>query len=249
MSVAMVGGWASGGASRLWIVIGVTLVFAAGARLVRGVSTTGAGAGAVVAFLLFATIGPGAFLALVSVFVLAWATTRLGYTRKERRGTAEDRRGRTASQVLANLGVSAVCAVLYVVNGNSRFVVAACAALAEAAADTVSSEYGQAARENALLITTWEQVPAGTDGGITIAGTVAGVVAALIIGGVCVATRLIPWHWFWISAGAGVLGMFADSFLGAGLERRRLLINDAVNFLSTAIAASAATGLWRVVGR
>ena len=42
-----------------------------------------------------------------------------------------------------------------------------------------------------------------------------------------------------ISAGAGILGMVADSFLGAWLERRHLVSNDSVNFLSTLIAALA----------
>jgi uncharacterized membrane protein len=34
--------------------------------------------------------------------------------------------------------------------------------------------------------------------------------------------------------------MLADSFLGAGLERRGILNNDAVNFLSTCVAVALA---------
>ena len=36
--------------------------------------------------------------------------------------------------------------------------------------------------------------------------------------------------------------MIADSFLGAGLERRRLVNNDSVNFLGTLIAAALPSG-------
>ena len=43
---------------------------------------------------------------------------------------------------------------------------------------------------------------------------------------------------FWISCTSGVFGLFFDSLLGATLERRRWLNNDAVNFLSTASAAA-----------
>ena len=171
----------------------VTLVFTVIARVIRGVTTSGAIAGAVVCFLLYAIAGPGAFAALVTVFVLAWITTRLGYSKKQKLGTAEKREGRTASQVLANLGTAAICAVLFALSAKKfSYLLAACAALAEAAADTVSSEFGQAFHQQARLITTGELVPAGTDGGITLAGTLAGTLAAAVVTGVCLATGIIP---------------------------------------------------------
>ena len=218
----------------------VTFAFTVIARIIRGVTTSGAVAGAIVCFLLYAIAGPGAFAALVSVFVLAWMTTRFGYKQKQKLGTAEKREGRTASQVLANLGTSAMCAVLFCLSKNFAYLLAACAALAEAAADTVSSEFGQAFHQQARLITTGELVPAGTDGGITLAGTLAGVAAAAIVIAVCIATGTIPRRWIGLSVLAAVAGMLFDSFLGALLERRHLLNNDAVNFLSTVFAATLA---------
>jgi uncharacterized protein (TIGR00297 family) len=221
----------------------VTLIFAALARTIRGVSASGAVAGAGVCFLLFAGAGWGAFAALVSLFALAWITTRLGYQKKQKLGTAEKREGRTAGQVLANLGVAAVCAGLYGWDSKTVFLLAAAAALSEAAADTVSSEVGQAGTQTAHLITTWEQVAAGTDGGVSALGTLAGTAAAAAVSAVGAATGMIPWRWTFISIVAAVLGMFADSFLGAWLERKRVLNNNAVNFLSTLVAAGAAAGL------
>ena len=50
-----------------------------------------------------------------------------------------------------------------------------------------------------------------------------------------------------VSWGAGVFGLFFDSLLGATLERRGWINNDAVNFLSTASAAGFALGLLAVV--
>ena len=218
----------------------VTLAFALIARLIRGVSTSGAIAGAVVAFLLYAFAGPGAFAALVSVFVLAWITTRIGYRQKQKLGTAEKRDGRSATQVLANLAAAAILAALSATLHRPAFLLAAVAALSEAAADTVSSEFGQASSDRARLITTWELVPAGTDGGITLAGTLAGAFAAVLVTTVCTLTALIPWKWFPISAAAGIAGTLIDSLLGAVLERKHLLNNDAVNFLSTVSAAAIA---------
>src|ERR1700674_2518413 len=90
--------------ARIWAAIAVTIAFTAIARYIRGVSRSGALAGALVCFLLYACAGPGAIVALLSVFVLAWVTTRFGSQRKQRLKIAEKQDGRSASQVLANLG-------------------------------------------------------------------------------------------------------------------------------------------------
>jgi len=230
-------------ASRGQWVVGVllTLAFTLLARGMRGVTNSGAMAGAVICIVLYLCGGPGAFAALISVFALAWVTTRLGYQRKQKLGIAERREGRKASQVLANLGVAAACTA-FSVTSHSRglFLLAAAAALSEAAADTVSSEMGQAFGEKARLVTTWSIVPPGTDGAVSLVGTLAGGVAAGIVGSVCFVGGLLPRQWLAISAGAAILGMVADSFLGAWLERRHLINNDSVNFLSTLVAALAA---------
>ncbi len=225
----------------------VTLGFAVAARFLRAVTLGGAVAGAITSFILFVAAGPGAFAAVVAVFVLAWITTRLGYSRKQRLGTAEPKEGRRASQVLANLGVAAVAGLLTaVVQWRALLLVVPAAALAEAAADTVSSEVGQAVGETATLITTGERVPAGTDGGITTWGTLAGLVAAVIVAAVCVASRLIGTREAGVATLAAFIGMLADSFLGATLERRKIFGNDAVNFLSTLIAGALAYGVLRL---
>jgi uncharacterized protein (TIGR00297 family) len=233
-------------ASRGQWVVGVllTLAFTLLARGMRGVTNSGALAGAVICIVLYLCGGPGAFAALISVFALAWVTTRLGYQRKQKLGIAERREGRKASQVLANLGVAAACAAFSVVShGRGLFLLAAAAALSEAAADTVSSEMGQAFGDKARLVTTWSLVPPGTDGAVSLVGTLAGVVAAGIVSSVCFVGGLLPLQWLAISVGAALLGMVADSFLGAWLERRHLINNDSVNFLSTLVAALAASWL------
>jgi len=163
--------------------------------------------------------------------------------------------------VLANLSIAAICAAVSAVLRSAAglslmpgaqspgpgaiwyhdvLLIAAAAALAEAAADTVSSECGEAWSDRVCLITTWERVPPGTDGGISVPGTVAGVVAGLIVAGVCAATQLVSLSATAIVASAAVLGMLLDSLLGATLERRHHIGNNTVNFASTAFAASIA---------
>jgi uncharacterized protein (TIGR00297 family) len=213
------------------------LIFTAFGRWLRGVSNSGAAAGGVLCFLLGASAGGGALAALISVFMLTWFATRFGATRKQKSGIAERSGGRRASQVLANLGVATAAAVLYAIHTHPAFVLAVAAALSEAAADTVSSEIGQAVGSNPRLITSWRVVPPGTDGGITLAGTLAGGMAAATVNAICAITGLIPWSWSAISLVAAMAGMLADSFLGAWLERRRILNNDLVNFFGTLTAA------------
>jgi len=218
----------------LWIPALISLIFAGFGRAVRGVTTSGALAGAVVCFALLLAAGPDGFAALFVVFLLTWASTRLGYVRKQSLGTAERRAGRNAAQVFANLGVASLCALLYATAWRDpRILVALSAALAEAAADTVSSEIGQAVGGIPRLVTNWKPSPAGTDGAITFAGTAAGVGAAIAVS----LSGIVEWRSAPICAAAGVIGMIADSFFGATLERRGLLGNNAVNFSSTAIAA------------
>jgi uncharacterized protein (TIGR00297 family) len=224
-----------------WAIGGLlTVLFAALARWLRGVTNAGALAGAICCFVLYAGGGPGGFAALIAVFALAWITTRLGYSRKQKLGLAEKREGRSASQVLANLGVAAGCAAIHAAGySNPVWLLAASAALSEAAADTVSSEVGQAFGDKPWLITNWKAVPAGTNGAISLTGTLAGIAAAAVVSSVCLLGGLFPRNWLAVSIGAAILGTVADSFLGAWLERRHLLNNDSVNFLSTLVAALA----------
>ena len=217
----------------------LTVVFAGLARWLRGVTWSGAIAGAAICFLLYTGGGPGAFAALITVFVLAWSTTKVGYQRKQKLGTAEKKEGRTAAQVCANLSVAAICcATHFRYPQNSVLLLAAASALAEAAADTVSSEIGQISGK-ARLITTGEAVSAGIDGGVSLTGTIAGTIAAALVATVSVITHLISWNWFGLCLAAAIVGMFADSLLGAAFERRGWLNNNTVNFFGTLIAAIA----------
>jgi len=196
---------------------------------------------------------------LVPVLVLLVITslaTRAGRRRKEDLGTAESKRGREARQVAANLGVATIVSnplvQSWMIDRGWLFThgirpapvfAVGLAALAEAAADTVSSELGQVLSGHPRMITTLGKAEPGTDGAISLGGTAAGIIAA---GAVAAAgsraldggTVILAVSWI-----AGVFGLFFDSLLGATLERRGWINNDAVNFLSTVSAAGVALGL------
>ena len=176
-----------------------------------------------------------ALVALVAVFVLTYLAMKLGRRAKEARGLAEPRRGRQASQIVANLGIAGLFAAAGCYPG-------CIAALAEAAADTVSSEVGQAVGGPPRLLTNWNAVVPGTDGGITIIGTAAGLAAAAVVVALgalhhSLWPRMVM---VWLCACGG---LFFDSLLGATFERRGWIGNDLVNLSSTLFAALLALAL------
>ena len=184
---------------------------------------------------------------LLALFLLTFAATRFGRARKEELNVAEERKGRTAAQVVANLGVAAMVSiplgaahlmVIFSSLGIRPFLIASIASLAEATADTLSSELGEVLGGEPILLTTLRRVPAGTDGAISLAGTLAGCAGAAVIALIAMAALPLSLPEVLIAFAAGVFGLFFDSLLGATLERRGWLNNDAVNFLSTCAAAA-----------
>ena len=186
-----------------------------------------------------AGMNAAALTALIALFVLTFAATRFGRTKKELKKLAERRGGRRASQIVANLGVAGLCA-------SAGWHAGCIAALAEAAADTVSSEIGQAIGGRAWMITTWKRVAAGTDGGVSAAGTVAGVLAASVVVGVGGIHGALQAPQALLVFAAACAGLGVDSLLGATVERRGWMGNDLVNFSSTLFAALIAVG-WLLI--
>jgi len=233
----------------------------------RAATPGAAAAGTLItANLMYSTAGPPyspfhtALIPVLAVSLLAFGATRVGRSRKEQLGTAEERKGRRAAQIAANLGMAVLVSndAMQAWLINSRLseqltpatmplATAALAALAEAAADTVSSEIGQVLGGTPRMLTTLRAAEPGTDGAISLAGTLAGVMAAGVVAGIGMITLRGSVTMLWVSCASGVFGLFFDSLLGASFERAGWLNNDAVNFLSTGSAAGMALGLMALV--
>jgi uncharacterized protein (TIGR00297 family) len=222
-----------GSTYHLYTTVAITVAFSLVARLARGVDTSGALAGAMMTFIM-AGRDLRMFWMLLLVFFVTLAATRVGASHKYQLETSEAESGRSATQVMSNLGVAALALT---VPSFAPAYLLALAALAEVAADTTSSEIGTAWPTRTVLITTWRTISSGTDGGISFKGTAAGVAAAAIAASGAAGLGLASGRAAWVIGFSGVSGMLVDSVLGATLEQRGYLDNNIVNLLGTAAAS------------
>lgn len=121
---------------------------------------------------------------------------------------------------------------------------AAACSLGTIVADTVASDIGVSRGADAYMITDGRRVEPGTDGAISMKGTLAGLLAlsffALLA---CIA--LANWQrTFLIVVLCGTIGTVADSFLGATLQSAGRIGNETVNALSSAFSALCSVALW-----
>ena len=244
------------GATQTALVISLTLALVV--FLARAATPFAAVAGGVItAVLMLAPLPkPGlsswyrsALPPLLALFVLTFSATRFGRGKKQRLGVAEDKRGRNAAQVAANLGVAGLGAAFAFSHPlpDGWFAVIVTAALAEATADTVASELGEVLGGQPLLVTTRRQVAPGTDGAISLAGSLTGTGGAVLVVLVAALTLKLGLGAALSAALGAIGGLFVDSLLGATAERRGWLNNDAVNFLSTFAAAVIAVIFFAII--
>jgi uncharacterized protein (TIGR00297 family) len=220
-------------------------------------------ASAVAAGLVIGVLGDPAWLFVLLVYLVSsFAATRYRYQKKKEMGVAEGRRGeRSWQNVLANGAPPAFIAVLWglwpeaLPPGGSGLVFLT--AIAVAASDTIASEIGVLS-PNAFLIThPMRRVKPGTDGGVSLLGTFASLLAAGYVAAVGYFTFVLlapatipsPPCLLVVPVLFGFLGCQFDSLLGATFERRGWLGKGAVNFVSIALMTAGAWAvLWAVPG-
>ncbi|MFP5289190.1 MAG: TIGR00297 family protein, partial [Thermoanaerobaculia bacterium] len=224
---------------RLGMAVLVNALLAGAAYAARTVNPSGVVAGFLVGFLIYLFLDWEGYLLLLAFFVIGSGCTKFGYKTKAAHKIAQEGGGRRgARHAFANAGVATACALFAAVTDHPvLFGLAFAGAFATAAADTASSEIGQVIGRRTFLLTTFRPVPRGTEGAVSLEGTLAGVVASLVIAAIGAAVGLYPWIGVLPIVLAAFVGTTFESLVGAALEKRQLLDNEALNFLNTLVGA------------
>jgi uncharacterized protein (TIGR00297 family) len=136
---------------------------------------------------------------------------------------------------------------------SSLYLLAFVASLATKLADTFASEIGKAFGKTTFLITTLERVEPGTEGAVSLEGTLAAVVGGCALSVYAYAIGLLESRGaVWISTVAAFLATNVESVLGATLQGKKgmsWMSNEVVNFINTLVGGSfAALGGYLVLG-
>ncbi|MCB1033326.1 MAG: DUF92 domain-containing protein [Acidobacteria bacterium] len=231
---------------RVAVGAGVNLVLAVLGYATRGVNLSGFIAGFLVGTLIYTCLDWRGYLLLLTFFVLGTAATKLGYQRKAAAGLAQEGGGRRgAKHALANTWVAAASAFFALTTAHPElFTLTFAAAFATKTSDTAASEIGQLWGRRTFLLTTLRPVPRGTEGAVSLEGTVAGILGSLVVAVLGAAVGLFSFSWIWVVVLAAFVGTTLESLVGATLEKRGLLDNEAVNFLNTLIGALTAAAAY-----
>ena len=174
------------------------------------------------------------FLVMLVFLVIGSASTRYRYKVKEAAGIAQSHGGvRGYVNVFANCLVGVAAAVLYALSGENPLALALfLGSVATAAADTMGGEIGMTSHEP-VLITTLEPVPKGTNGGITLLGEGASLVASAAVALSAYLFGLGTPSMLLFVTVAGFAGSNVDSLVGALFENKGFIGNAGTNLAAT----------------
>lgn len=202
----------------------------------------------VLGVIVWGTLGWRGYVVVMFYFLVGSAVTKIGITEKEAAGIAEKRSGvRGPENVWGSALTATVCALgtlLVAAPSKELLILAYVASFATKLSDTSASEVGKAYGKSTFLITTLKPVPRGTEGAVSLEGTVAGVIASIAIAMVGYGVGMIDlWGVLWCVL-AAFIATNIESLIGATLQDDTpWLTNEVVNFINTTVGAIAAMAL------
>ncbi|MEM6612027.1 MAG: TIGR00297 family protein [Cyanobacteria bacterium P01_C01_bin.72] len=201
--------------------------------------------GAALGVLVWGTLGWRGYLIVMLFFLLGSGLTFVGIEQKEAEGIAEERSGmRGAGNVWGSALTASICAIATLFcppSYRDLFVLGYVASFCTKLSDTTASEVGKAYGKTTYLITNLKPVPRGTEGAVSLEGTLAGAFASVVLAAIAWLIGLIsPVGIIWCVV-AAFIATTIESLIGATLESRfTWLTNDLVNLINTTIGAIAA---------
>jgi uncharacterized protein (TIGR00297 family) len=181
-------------------------------------------------------------------FLVGSGITRVGIKQKEAEGIAENRAGvRGPENVWGSALIATICAISFSFASPSwqpLWLLGYVASFATKLADTCASEIGKAYGKNTFLITNLQPVPRGTEGAISLEGTLAGIVASVVITVLAWGIHMIEGIGILICPVAAFIATNLESLVGATIQNRfNWLTNEVVNIINTFFGAIIAIAL------
>jgi uncharacterized protein (TIGR00297 family) len=202
---------------------------------------------------VWGTLGWRGYGVVMFYFLVGSAVTRIGMAQKEAEGIAEKRGGaRGPENVWGSAFTATICAIGVAAiqldwldpQWRSLLLLGYVASFATKLADTTASEVGKAYGKSTFLITTLQPVPRGTEGAVSLEGTLAGILGGSIISLVAYGVELITLPGVVICTIAAFVATNLESVIGATIQNKfDWLTNELVNVINTIIGAVVAIAI------
>jgi uncharacterized protein (TIGR00297 family) len=202
---------------------------------------------------VWGTLGWRGYGVVMFYFLVGSAVTRIGMAQKEAEGIAEKRGGaRGPENVWGSAFTATICAIGVAAikfgwldpSWESLLILGYVASFATKLSDTTASEVGKAYGKSTFLITTLKPVPRGTEGAISLEGTLAGIVGGILISLVAYSLGLITFQGVIICTIAAFVATNVESVIGATLQSDiDWLSNEFVNVINTIVGAVVAISI------
>ena len=220
--------------------------------------------------IIWGCLGWQGYAVVMFYFLVGSGVTRIGKAQKEAEGIAEKRSGaRGPENVWGSALTATLCAVgvlAFSILGKtgdilgktgdilgetgkmpvpqsviSLLLLGYAASFCTKLSDTCASEIGKAYGKRTFLITTLQPVPRGTEGAVSLEGTIAGIVGSILMALVSSAVGLIDLTGIVFCVIAAFIATNIESVIGATVQSKfEWLTNEVVNFFNTLIGAIAA---------
>ncbi|ADB95169.1 TIGR00297 family protein [Candidatus Atelocyanobacterium thalassae] len=192
--------------------------------------------------LIWWLLGWQGYILIMSYFIIGSAITYVGISKKEKAGIAEKRSGTRGPENVWGSGLTALFCALGTLFSNpfytKLFILGYVASISTKLSDTVASELGKVYGKNTFLITTLRPASPGTEGAISLEGTLAGFIASVLIALVGFFINFINLNEVSYCVISAFFATNVESVIGATLQNRvSWMNNDVVNIINTLIGA------------
>jgi uncharacterized protein (TIGR00297 family) len=210
----------------------------------------------VLGVLIWGCLGWQGYAVVMFYFLVGSGITRVGMAEKQAAGIAEKRDGaRGPENVWGSALTGTFCALGVLGTGYwgqgeliPVLILGYVASLSTKLSDTCASEIGKAYGKSTFLITTLKPVPRGTEGAVSLEGTIAGILGSIALAAVALGLGMINFWGFLCTIIAAFVATNIESVIGATVQTKfPWLTNEIVNFINTLIGAIVAMILFILI--